>query len=200
MVEDILTKEKAQELMKIKGEVRGVSLKADGEFILEKKGEEALNKLEAKLSELGQPIEFKKIKIMNFYPLGLKAIVLLAIKELFSFTDEDMSNMGEFQSKLSLILKTFMKYFFSLKRMAEESQNLWKRYYTVGTAKVVELDEEKKYGVIRVEDFKLHPSHCLILCGFFRSLVKMIVRSPVTCVETECVFKDGKHHDFKLTW
>lgn len=200
MVNDILTKEKAQELMKIKGEVRGISLKADGEFILEKKGRGALKKLEARLSEIGQPIEFKKIKIMNFYPLGLRAIVLLAIKDIFGFTGEDIISMGEFQSKLSLILRTFMKYFFSLERMIKESQNLWRKYYTVGTAKVIEFDEEKKYGVIRVEDFKLHPLHCWILHGFFRSLVKMVVGAPVTCVETECIFKGGKHHDFKLTW
>jgi hypothetical protein len=200
MVNDILTKEKVQELMKIKGEVRGISLKADGEFILEKKGEGGLKKLETKLSEVGQPIEFKEIKTMNFYPLGLKAIVLLAIKDTFGFTGEDISNMAEFQSKFSLILKTFMKYFFSLERMIKESQNLWRKYYTVGTAKVVEFDEEKRCGVIRVEDFKLHPLHCWVLRGFFRSLVKMMVRAPVTCVEIECIFKGGKHHDFKLTW
>ena len=200
MVENTITKQLADELIKLEGEVRGVSIKADGEIILEKKGEEGLKKLETKLSEIGHPVEFKKIKTMSFYPLGLKAIILLAMQEVFGYHGEDMVRMGEFQSKLSLIIKTFMKYFFSLDKLAQESQNLWSKYYTVGTAKVVELNKEKKHGIIRVENFKLHPLHCKVLCGFFRSIVKMIVRSPTTCEETKCIFKGDDRHDFLIKW
>jgi len=37
-MKEILTKETADELMKLKGEVRGISFKAEEEFILQKKG------------------------------------------------------------------------------------------------------------------------------------------------------------------
>lgn len=41
-----LNKEIASKLMKIKGEIRGVDLKADAEFVLKAKGEEGLRKVE----------------------------------------------------------------------------------------------------------------------------------------------------------
>ncbi len=186
--------------MKIKGEVRGISIKADGEFILERKGKQGLEKLEVKLKEIGHPVEFKKIKTMNFYPLGLKAIVLLSIKEVFGFSDHDVSKMGEFQSKLSLIIKTFMKYFFSLQKMAQKSQELWSKYYTVGTLTVLEVNEKERRGIMRLENFKLHPLHCRLLCGFFGSIVKMIVRNPTTCKEIKCIFKGDDYHDFLIKW
>jgi len=200
MVKEIITKELADEFIKLEGEVRGISIKADGENILEKNGEKGLKKLEAKLSEIGHPVEFKKVKTMNFYPLGLKAIVLLSIKEVFEFSDEDISKMGEFQSKLSLIIKTFMRYFFSLQKMAQKTQDLWSKYYTVGTLAVIELNEKEKRGILRLKNFKLHPLHCKLLCGFFGSIVKMMVKNPTTCKEIKCMFKGDDYHDFLIKW
>ena len=199
-MKEIITKEIADELMKIKGEVRGLSLKADREFIFEKYGEDGLKKLENKLKKIGVDVKYNKIRTMDFYPIGLKAIILLAIKEIFSFTDKDIVEMGKFQSKLSLIVKTFTRYFFSLQKMAEKSEIFWNKYYTVGNLKVTELNEKEKYGVMKLKDFKLHPLHCYVLRGFFASVVKMIVRNPVTCEEIKCIFKGDDCHEFLIKW
>jgi len=57
-----LTKEFAQKLMEIKGEVRGVAFRTDTEYILREKGEEGLKKLEDKMARLGYPIKYKKLR------------------------------------------------------------------------------------------------------------------------------------------
>ena len=116
MSEEVLTKETAEKLMMIKGKIRGMDLKADAEFVLRKKGKEGLRKLEEKLKEINFPIEYDKIKSMDFYPGGLKAISLLAVKTVFGWDDQIIEEMGREASKVSLIIKVFVRFFGSLSR------------------------------------------------------------------------------------
>ena len=75
-MKEIITKEIADELMKIKGEVRGIAPKSHVQFVVEEKGKEVLKKIEEKMKELGHPLEYKNMKSMSFYPIGLEAITL----------------------------------------------------------------------------------------------------------------------------
>lgn len=199
-MEKNITKETVEELMKIEGEVRGVALRSHAQFITNEKGEEGLRKLEEKMAGLGCPIEYKKIRSMDFCPIAREVITLLAIKEVFNYDDEKFQQIGAFQPKISLIIKTFMKYFISLKMMAEQTPTIWKKYYTVGEFEVIELNEEKKYVNLRLKDFRLHPLHCQVLIGYFSSIVKMIVKSPATCEEIKCPFLGDDYHEFVLRW
>ena len=61
-VKQKLTKELAKELIKIKGEARGETLKVDWEYVLQKEGEKGLKRLETKMAELGFPIKYKEIR------------------------------------------------------------------------------------------------------------------------------------------
>ncbi|MBM3258059.1 MAG: hypothetical protein FJZ05_02520, partial [Candidatus Nealsonbacteria bacterium] len=78
------TKEAAQRLSKISGEVRGVAFKTDMEFVLKEKGKGGLKKVEDELKRIGFPIKYEEIKVMDFYPIGLRVISLMAIKEVFN--------------------------------------------------------------------------------------------------------------------
>jgi hypothetical protein len=198
-MEQVISKDEFDELMKLKGEVRS-GIKTHGEFILKEEGEKGLKKLEDTILELGYPIKFRRIKATTFYPLGAEAIVLLAIKRLFNYDDEKFQEMGRFHAKSSLIIRLFIKYFVSLKSISKKVSDMWKRYFTVGNFEIVELDEEKKRAILKVTDFQLHPIHCQVFKGSISTLVQMIVGSKVTMEETKCIYRGDEYHEFLLKW
>lgn len=197
-----LTKEVAQKLMEIKGEVRGVTLGIDRDFILKEKGEEGLKKLEEELEKLGYPIKYKEIETLNYYPVGLRALSLLAIKKVFNFNDEKIKEIGFFGTKISFIIKLFIKYVFSFQKVFfQESPKIWREHWTIGEIVPVELNEEKKYAILRLKDFQLHPIYCCYLGGYFVGLFQMMVKSPkITCEETKCSFRGDEYHEYLIKW
>lgn len=197
-----LNKKLVKELMKLKGEVRGAVLKTDGEYVFKEKKKEGLKKLENELEKLGQPIKYKKINSLGFYPIGLRIVSLLAIKKIFGFDKEKIRTMGNFATKASLIVQFFMKYFLSIQRVfKEEGPKLWRKHWSVGELIPVKLDEKKKYAVLRVENFNLHPIYCCYLKGYFVGMFQMMIKSPrITCQETKCSFQGDKYHQFLIKW
>lgn len=198
-MEEIITKEIAEKLMEIKGEVRGMAMKGDLEFILKERGEEGLKKLEDTIANLGYSVKYEKLKTLSFYPIGLKGITLLTIKKLFNFSDEKFQEMGAFGSKINLVIRIFMKYLFSPKIFASQSQRMWRYYYTIGNCKA-ELNEKEKYVFLRVYNFPYFPDQCQVLRGYFGSIFKMVVKNKVNCEETKCVFRGDEYHEFLLKW
>ena len=198
-MEEIILKEEFEELMKVKGEARGLGFQTEAKFILEKKGEEGLKKLEDEMERLGHP--YSDIKTMDFYPLGLLGVALLTIKKLFNFTDQDFQELGAFEAKSSLIIRVSMKYFISLDRMAKEVPKMWRQYYSVGDFKIIEMNKGRKDVLIRLENFKLHPILCQVFIGYFTSLMRMITRSDqITCEEIKCAHRGDEFHEFFIKW
>ncbi len=197
-----LTKETAKKLMEIKEEARGVTLGIDRDYILKEKGEEGLKKLEEELEKLGYPIKYKKIETLAFYPAGLRALSLLAIKKVFNFDDEKIKEIGFLGTKTSLIIKFFIRYVFSFQKVFfEESPKIWREHWTIGKLIPVELNEEKKYAILRLEDFNLHPIYCRFLEGYLSGLFQMMVKSPkITCQETKCSFREDEYHEYLIKW
>ncbi len=191
-----------KKLMQIKGEVRGVVFKTDQEYILKEKGEEGLKTLERELAEIGFPIKYREIESMSFFPVGLRMISLLTIKRIFNFNEEDVRKMGLFATKVSLFIKLFIKYFLSVERVFfKESPKIWKKHWTIGELVPFELDEEKKYAVLRLKDFNLHPLYCHYLRGYFSGIMQMLIKTPqITCEEVKCSFKGEEYHEFLVKW
>jgi hypothetical protein len=199
-MEEIINKEIAEKLMQIKGQVRGIALKSHQEFIIKEKGKEGLRKLENEMANLEYPIKYEEIKPLDFYPLGLEAIALLAIKKLFNFDSRKFEEIGIFQTKISFILKLFMKYFGSIGLIVEKGPEIWRRYYDVGTLKVVESDEKEKRAIIRIENFNVHKLHCHHVKGYIENVVRMTVNRPVSCEEKKCTFSGDDYHEFIVEW
>lgn len=197
-MEQIISKEELDELMKIKGEVRGVAIKGEMDFVLKEEGKEGFKKLKDTMEALGYPIEYRKIKPMDFYPLGLHGTVQLAIKRLFNWDDKKFQEMGRFEAKTSLITRLFMRYFFSSEKIVEEAPKMWREYFTVGDLKIIEYDEEKGYSISRLENFRIHPIQCQVLIGYFSSIVQMVIGGRVIGEETKCVFRGDEYHEFLL--
>lgn len=197
----IINREIAQRLMKIKGEARGTHLKNDADFVIKEKGKEGLKTVEKELEKIGYPIYYKKINQFGFYPVGLRAISLLAIKKVFNWPDEKIRELGAYAMKFSWIIRIFMKYFYSIDQVFKETQKTWSKYFTVGELKVEESNIEKKYVILRVQNLDLHPIYCRCLEGVFLELAKMILKpEKITCQEIECFFKRGKGHRFLIKW
>ncbi len=199
-MKQIITKEIAKNLMKIKGETRGLAIKDDFEYILQGRGKDGLKELEDKMEELGYPIKYQEIKAMNFYPSGLEPIVMLAIKELFDFNREEFVKLGKFSAKIPLIIRLFMKYLGSLDIIVKSSPRMWRTYYTEGNLKVIDYNKKEKYLIARLENFALHPLYCIGLEGYFIATISMVVETPITCQETKCVHRGDEYHEFLVKW
>ncbi len=199
-MEDIISKEIAKKLMELKGEARGTHFINDSQYVLAKEGEQGLRKVEEELKKLGFPIEYKKIKNSDFYPIGLRAISLLVIKKVFNWEDEGIRNLCSFAARVSMIIRLYLKFFYSIEKMTKIAPKMWNEYFTIGSLKVTEYDEKEKRVVLRIEDFELHHIYCRCFEGFFGNIVKMVVGAKeVNCKERKCSIPEN-YHEFVVTW
>ncbi len=199
-MEQIISKEELDKASVVKGELRGLGMKNEMEFVLKEEGQEGLEKFEETMNQLGFPMRYKETKAMNFYPLSTYVVALLVMNKLFSYDNEKLQEKGEFLTKVSLVVRLFLKNFVSLEKVAKDVSKMWRKYYTTGDFKIIEIDEEKRCGVIRLENFYLHPFHAETLKGYFRAIVKMVVKSEVICEERKEFDGDEKNHEFSLKW
>ncbi len=194
-----ILKEELEALSKIKGELRGASLKGDGEFVERRLGKEAVVELENEMKSVGFPIDYSELKTLGFYPLKLDTVNLVLMKRMF-FSEEEMIELGAFLSKSSLVLRFFMKYFVSVDKVIEKAPEMWRQSYTKGNLKVTKYDRQGREIVVRIEDFFAHPLYCKVFEGYFRSVVKMILKVPVLCEETRCQYEGDKEDEFHFRW
>jgi len=199
-MEEILSEEELNKLLQIQGEVRGVAFRSDADFILHETGEQGLKRLEEAMAGIGQPIKYREIRPMDFYPLKLDTISLVVLKRLFHFDDERIQELGHYLAKVSVLLRLFMKYFVSLEKMAEEVPGMWRKHYTVGGLTVASLDKKNKEMIIRLENFNPHELYCQVFKGYFCSVMQMAVGKKPICDETKCAFKNDPYHEFTIKW
>lgn len=187
-------------MMALEGEVRGIGIKGDWEYILQTQGEQELKKVEQRMAELGYPLKYKDIRGMDFYPIGYDLLSMSVIKEVFDFDDKDMERLGSSAPKFSILLKVLMKYFASAEMVLKEAPKTWHEYYTTGDLEIAEFNKKQKYTVLRIKNFKTHPIHCPVLKGYFSKVLEMVVSSSVRSKETKCVFKGDPFHQFLFKW
>ncbi|PIP23371.1 MAG: hypothetical protein COX90_03565 [Candidatus Nealsonbacteria bacterium CG_4_10_14_0_2_um_filter_38_17] len=201
MEKEEITKELADKVMSLKGECRGICLKTDMDFLLKKKGKEGLRTMEEELEKLGYPIKYNKVNVGAFYPIGQDILDMLIIWKLFDYDTPIIKQLGYEAPNFSIFLKIFMKYLISMKETLKQAPAMQKEHYTVGELKVIEVDEDKKYVILRMENFDVHPFLCLALEGYFTKVCQMMIKSGrATCEETKCVFRGGNTHEFLLKW
>ncbi len=194
-----ITKKRADKLIRLSGEARGVTLKTDSEYIISQKGEKALARVETELAKIGYPLKYDQIEAMNFYPIGLRIISLLTIQKVLGFTNQDIRKMGAAAPKISLVIKLFAKFFFSLSKTVKQAPKMWEKHYSVGDFSAI-AHEEKRYAIIKLKRLDLDPVFCHYLKGYLTTIIQMIVNAKVTVKETKCSFKNDKYHEFELKW
>jgi len=199
-MEDAELQKEIDRLMNIKGELRGIAIKDDFEYILYREGREGVDRLEKELERMGCPLKHEDIKAMEFYPVGMETVIMLINRKLFDYKDEDFRKLGEWTTRIPLIIRLFVRFFSSLGFAAKGASRMWRTYFTVGDLKVVDLDEGKKQAIVRLEDWELNPIHCLACQGFFMGVVKLVQKGNVTCEETKCVHRGDEYHEFIIKW
>ena len=70
---------------------------------------------------------------MNFYPIGLDRLSLLAIKEIFRHNDKDFENQGALREN-----------------------------YTVGGTDVLEINKAEKYVIVKLKNFAVNSCFALL--------------------------------------
>ncbi|MFQ6083744.1 MAG: hypothetical protein ACE5WD_10330 [Candidatus Aminicenantia bacterium] len=196
-MEKIISKEIAKKLMKSKGELRGAVFETDISFILREKGKEGLKKVEEEMKRLGYPFRYKNIRTIEFYPIGLRAVSLLAIKKVLGFSDEKIKEMGAEVPRFSSVIRFAMKFFSKEKKLFfENASELWKRFLTTGEFKSV-LDEKNRMAISTLKNFNIHPIFCTYLLGIIPAFHKLITGAKeITCKETKCSFRGDEFHEF----
>ncbi|MFQ6084546.1 MAG: hypothetical protein ACE5WD_14500 [Candidatus Aminicenantia bacterium] len=195
-----MSKKEFNELMKIKGEAWGMGMKQFVGYIVAEHGEEGLKKLEDTMAELGYPVKYREIGMADYYPLKLLAVSLPVIKRLFNYDDKKLQEFGKSQIKFPLIIRLIVRYFLSVERFSKEFPRLWRKGFTVGDIEIAELDKEKKYMIVRLKNFRIHPTHCPIFKGNLSMIVQIMVGSETTCEETKCLHRGDEYHEFLVKW
>lgn len=196
-----INKEELDKLLEIKGEVRRVVFYTDGQYILQKEGEEGLKKLEKLVKELNYPIDYRTSDKVGWTSIGLRAISLILIKETFNWSDDEIKQMGWSAPSFSFLIKIFMRFFRALKMIIEKAPSLWKEHYRVGELSAPVFDEKNKKLVLRLTNFKIHPILCTYLSGYFLRVASLGIKSSKTEVkEIKCSFKGDPYDDFEITW
>jgi hypothetical protein len=70
----MISKEELEKINQIQGEVIGLSIVEDLDFVLKKEGKEGLKKLEEELRNLGYSFICKEIKKYQRYPISLNML------------------------------------------------------------------------------------------------------------------------------
>lgn len=196
----MLTREEVEEVIQIEGKVRTVALQVDGTFVTRRRGKEALSELEDKMQSLGYPIKYQKMRAMGWCPLGVRVLSLLAIKDMFNWSDEEVRAMGYSAPAYSLVAKLFMKALASPKLAFSRAPDYWTTHYDVGELEM-DFDERGRHINISIKEFKGHPILCKYLEGYLERAIQIVLaRQKVSCVETKCVFRGDSYHKYYLSW
>ncbi|MFH1382052.1 MAG: hypothetical protein ABIH70_04075 [Chloroflexota bacterium] len=196
----MLTREEVEEVKKIEGKARTVTLRTDAAFIIRQKGKEGLSKLEDRLRSFGYPVNYDKIQALEWCPMGLRVLSLLAIKDAFNWGDDEIRAMGFAAPTYSFVARVFMKAIGSPKLAISRAPTYWASHYDIGKVEV-EFHGEGKSVSLLVKDFGVHPVLCKHVEGYLERVIQFVVPSQkVTVSETKCIFKGNPYHQYDARW
>lgn len=199
----IPTKELDQ-VKKIQGKVRGTSFKNDFDYVRKIEGEARIKEIKAKLKELGcqdEDVLKERIGVFSWYPLWYHVLFFVILNREMGWREKDIFNIGYHGSQVSLVAKTFPRFMFNLEKAFAKVGTYWKKSFTVGKLETQDFDLEKKYAILNLKDFNVHPLECYTIKGYFSGMLTLLTRAEnVKVKETKCVHKGDNYHQFKITW
>ncbi len=194
-------KNTAKHLLSLPGNVKGEVIITNLRYIRSQEGLQGMEKLQDKMYELGADINFEDIKPFKWYSEGFNSLVVVAAKEIFGWTDDDIFEMGHSTLKLSFLAKLIMQYFVSVRRVFDNASKYWEKHFDIGKIELVEFDEGKGRAVLRIKEFVMHPVNCTYQRGYFKSITELLVKTKeVRVEETKCVHNGDDYHEFLISW
>ena len=197
----MISKEEAKRIADIPGSIRGSAFLSDSENVKHMMGEEGVQKFLEAMEELGYSVGYGDIKAMEWYPIGLRVLAFVVLKNIFDWKDDDIRRMGDNAPKYSFIVKLMMKFFMSSEVAFSKAPEYWSKYYSIGTLEVGKFHESAREVHLYIKDFRTLPLYCRFLEGFFRRLMQYLrPTDDVRCEEIKCVFEGEQYHEFKISW
>lgn len=195
-----MTKQEIEKIAKVKGQIRGEVFRTDAAFILEKTGEKGLKKVEQEARKLGHPIPYRTAESLGWYPVGLRILSLLAIKQALGWGDKEIRAMGYNAPKISFIIQLLTKYFLSFKKLLEQTPKYWEKHYTVGRLEAYKIDLKKKTFVLRIHDFLAPPLLCTYWLGYFTRIGEFGGKKVLSIKMSKRTAKGDPYTEFTARW
>lgn len=197
-----LKKEEVDKMMNLKGNVRGNILMGHFAYIEEKKGKEGIEKVKKRLAELGYSINENEIITTKWYPEALSCLIILVFAEIYNLDERGVFEMAYNSAKYSLVIRLFMQYFLNIEKVFRTVSSIWRKHFDFGEMKVIEFDNKKKFGLIRLYGFhKYHPLICTYHRGYFTKIAELALGSKNLKVEhPKCFFDNYNYEEFKIIW
>jgi uncharacterized protein YxjI len=196
-----ITDEEINKILGAEGEVRGVVFKTDRRFIVDNAGEEGIKKVEDELTKMDCSFNYEEESDnMSFYPLGMRAMSLLAISRALNLEKKEIIQMGSNAPKFSLMIKFFMRYFLSAEKIMEKAGEIWEKHYTVGKLAPTEMNMEEKFMKAKLSGIELHPIVCDYLTGYFSSIIRMGIGEESSGQESTYQKIGEKDYEFMIKW
>jgi hypothetical protein len=197
-----ITKEEANEMMKVKGDIRGAVFKAFYSYIIDKKGEEGVRAVEKKLKELGHPLDLENIKSFQWYSQAFAAIVCLVILETFDWDESAALDMGYNGPLFSTAAKLLVKYFTTPEKGFRQIPKVWRQHVNFAEPKIFKYNKEKKYSLFRIEGYKkFHPVVYEYMKGFILRFTELLLNVKGAKIkQTKCLFWGDPYDEFRVTW
>jgi hypothetical protein len=201
----MITKEQADALAKAEGKIKGVGFKSDAEYVKNKIGPEGVQKLKAEMEKLGYPIDYEKVKAMDWYPVGVRVLNLEVMKDLFGWDDEEIKKVGHEAPKFSLIMRLIMKYFINIERMSKLAPVVgYKKHFNIGEYEALECNLVEQYSSGRAKGLKiLYDSAALTkyIEGYFtRGIEYVLPGKEVTTNSRKYIVNGIPHVEFRSSW
>jgi hypothetical protein len=194
-----LTKEEADRLMSTKANARGL-FKEDIKYVLEKKGEDGLEKIRKRMEELGYPLDIKKLSIGKWYPISLACLFLAVAAEVFDWEESEVSEISYNVSVRSILGKLVLNRL-TIESMLKNFQKHWNKFSDTGKCEV-DYNLNDKHAFLRLKDFvKTHPIFYTYIMGFIKRATEISTSSEKVEVHQVRSILDGDAYDeIEITW
>lgn len=193
--------DRTRELLEKNGNIKGETINFILQYLQKKEGDDAIIKLKNRLSELDFPVDIEKVKSFSLVKDSIVAIIMIAIKDVFGWTDDDIYEMGKAEPKNSLIVRLLMKYLVSIEKTFERAPDFWRKFYDFGYLEAVEFNEEEKCFKLKLYKYDTDPVMCKYLAGFIHTMVAFSMKEgDVSVEETKCIYNGDDCHEFFVKW
>lgn len=196
----MISQKDLKQINKLKGKVRGETLRTDIKYVENSQGKKEAEKVKKEMKKIEPDLDYDKIEGTTWHPLRWRILSLLLIKNYFDWDEKEIMKMGYAAPRNSFIAKVVLRYFVSFEKTCREAPNYWEKHYSVGKLEIAKFNrKERKMGYI-LRDFSGHPVLCVYLKGYFKSIVELASKNKASVKELKCTYRGDKYHHFEIYW